>query len=164
MIGEDIELFEISQNTMQDFKSGNFSNEWVKFTDYPTIKLYYKSEPNSSLYTVYGEKVMDARMFDACSIIAEVQKFKEWIPLLHKSDIDHEPSPFRKSVNIGITFPWPMWNRGVEMQVTAIPVPGQRAVCALMKTIGSEKYLGKNVDRSAYINEEVEATIHFAVV
>ena len=90
-------------------------------------------------------------MFDVMAIVAEVQKFKEWIPLINKSDIV-DYSHFRRYTSFGVTLPWPMWNRGLELQVTALPYPGRNAMMAVLKSINADTFLGLGVDRSIYID------------
>lgn len=77
---------------MKDGSSG----EWNKFIDTERTKIYYFREPNRNLYSFYCEKQVDAPMFNVVPIIAEAQTFKDWIPLLYKSEITHELSHFRK--------------------------------------------------------------------
>lgn len=45
--------------------------KWLKFTDYPTLKVYYRLENGRSLYTFYCEKLIQAPLFNVLSVIAE---------------------------------------------------------------------------------------------
>ena len=153
LVHQDIQLFEMAMGTINRCRAGDVEGNWIKFTDYPTIKLYYRQEEGtSSLYTVYGEKVIQSKLFDVCPIVAEVDTFKNWIPLLYKSEIPYEVSHFRKTASLAVKLPWPIWNRGTELQVTCMPVPGQKAIIALMKSINGDQYYGRDVDRADYVD------------
>jgi len=46
------------------------------------------------LYTFYCEKVVEAPVFNLIAILREVPKYKEWVPLMAKSEIPIELSHF----------------------------------------------------------------------
>ena len=94
---------------------------WLKLTDYPTQKVYYRLENGRSLYTFYCEKLIKAPIFNVLSVIAEAQTYKNWIPRLYKSDIVHEVSYFRKTGQFCVNMPWPWWNRSANIEVSAMP-------------------------------------------
>lgn len=72
-VKQDIELLEMTRNTIGQFEAGNLDSNWVKFTDSPDLKLYFREEEGeASLYTVYGERIINAKMFDVMAIVAEV--------------------------------------------------------------------------------------------
>lgn len=108
---------------------------WLRFTDYPTLKVYYRLENGRSLYTFYCEKLIQAPLFNVLSVIAEAQTYKDWIPLLYKSDITHEVSHFRKVGQFSVSVPWPWWNRAANIGVSAMPVEGKKAIIITMKSI-----------------------------
>ena len=108
-------------------------------------KVYYRKEDGKSLYTFYLEKIVNAPIFNLMSVIAEAQTFKEWIPLLYKSDITHEVSHFRKTGEFAVTVPWPFYNRSVYIQVSAMPVKTDDAIIINMKTIEGDMWLGKKI-------------------
>lgn len=108
---DDLKLRDVSMRMINQFRDGKVGREWFKFTDYPTIKLYYKKEKNRNLYTFYCEKLVEAPLFNLVSIIAEAQTYKNWVPLLYRSDIPYEPSHFRKSASFAVRVPWPWSNR-----------------------------------------------------
>lgn len=46
--------------------------------------------------SLYIETVINAPIYNFVSLIAEVDLFKEWVPMMSKSEIIGEYSPFRK--------------------------------------------------------------------
>ena len=42
LVRTDIQQLENAMGTINKFRRGEFGDNWTKFTDYPTIKLYYK--------------------------------------------------------------------------------------------------------------------------
>lgn len=65
-----MEVREKSMNIINQLKEGN-SEGWNKFTDYPSIKVYYKKDEVHSLYTFYFEKLINAPIFNVISVLAE---------------------------------------------------------------------------------------------
>ena len=55
-------------------------------------------------------------------MIAEAQNYKNWVPMLIKSEIPHEKSYFRKTVSFEVKVPWPFTNRTVELDISAMPI------------------------------------------
>ena len=66
----DLEVRTHSLNMIKQLKDGNFEG-WNKFTDYPSIKVFYKKEEAHSLYTFYMEKLIKAPVFNVVSVLAE---------------------------------------------------------------------------------------------
>lgn len=93
------------KRTEKDFKILNeFTREmnnvgsWTKFVDKPEQKIYYRKEENLSPITCYIEGVIDAPMMNIIAIMAEVEQYKNWLPITPISTVLKEVSPFRKLV------------------------------------------------------------------
>ena len=52
-------------------KSGNH-DEWNKTVDGEDLKIYYKKNEGSKLYTFYFEKTANAPLFNVISVMAEI--------------------------------------------------------------------------------------------
>ena len=125
---------------IQDVKDG-VHDGWSKFTNYDSLKVWYKKEEGLDLYTFYCEKLVRAPLFNLLSIIAEAQTYKDWVPLLYRSDILHEVSHFRKCGAFAVTVPWPWWNREALISVSAMPIEGEKAIIITMSSIKTETWL-----------------------
>lgn len=155
-IQDDYQIFNQSIDIIEQIKKGN-TQGWKKFLDRET-KVYYRKEDGKSLYTFYLEKIVNAPIFNLMAVIAEAQTFKEWIPLLYKSDITCEVSHFRKSGEFAVTVPWPFYNRSVYIKVSAMPVKTDDAIIINMKTIEGDKWLGKDIKKD---EKQAEAIVHY---
>lgn len=143
----DFEIYDETIERVRKIKNDEDDN-WKKFANGENLKLFYKQEPGNSLYSFYGEKVIDAPIFNVLSILAEAQTYKDWVPFTYKSEILYETSNFRKLAEFGIKMPWPFGNRSVYISVSAIPVKGEQSMVITMKSIkGSEWIFGKEVKK-----------------
>ena len=66
----DLEVREHSLNIIKYLKEGN-DEGWNKFTNYESIKVFYKKDEAHSLYTFYLEKLIKAPIFNVVSVLAE---------------------------------------------------------------------------------------------
>ena len=136
---------ELKQKTIDiigQFKRDEIDSSWIKFTNYPTLKLFYRPENNSSLFTFFGEKHVEAPRFNLLSMIGECQNFKNWVPMCPKSSIPHEKSHFRKTGSFEMKIPWPFNNRTVDVQISAMPSTGDEdAIIMLLRKIEGDKWL-----------------------
>lgn len=66
----DVKLREEALELISLVKAG-VDESWRKFTNYDSLKVWYKREPGLGLYTFYCEKLVRAPLFNLLSIIAE---------------------------------------------------------------------------------------------
>ena len=71
---------------------------WTKFIDKPEQKIYFRKEENLSPLTCYIEGIIDAPMLDIVTIMAEVESYKDWLPITPVSIVLKEVTPFRKLI------------------------------------------------------------------
>ena len=86
--------------------------------------------------------MVNAPLFNLLSVIAEAQTFKDWVPLMYRSQILYETSHFRKLGEFCIKAPWPYWNRSVYIAVSAMPVKGENSIIVTMKSMEGDTWLG----------------------
>ena len=92
----DFQLYDDTIMRLQKIKN-NEPDDWIKHTDTPKVKLYYKQEPGQQAYTFYTERQVTCEdPINALCIVVECQEFKNWVPLQYRSDVMHETSDFRK--------------------------------------------------------------------
>ena len=87
------------------------------------------------------EKLINAPVFNVISILAEAQTFKEWIPMVYKSEVSHEVSHFRKFGEFTIKVPWPWWHRSTYIKIGASSVEGEPAIIICMKSLPGNKWI-----------------------
>lgn len=66
----DVKLRDQALDLIAQVKAG-VDDSWRKFTNYDSLKVWYKREPGLGLYTFYCEKLVRAPLFNLLSIIAE---------------------------------------------------------------------------------------------
>ena len=66
----DFELRDQALDIIGKVKAG-VDDSWRKFTNYDSLKVWYKREEGLGLYTFYCEKLVRAPLFNLLSIIAE---------------------------------------------------------------------------------------------
>ena len=124
------------------------------------MKIWYKQDEGRELYTFYMEKLIEAPLFNVLSILAEAQTFKDWVPLMYRSDVSHEVSQFRKVGMFSLRLPWPFTNRSTYLKVTATDVPNQPCIIIGMNSI-SDSFLGHKIEKDP---KTVEALISFCTI
>ena len=92
-------------------------------------------ETGKSLCTFYMQKLVEAPIFNLVSVLAEAQTFKDWVPLMYRSNIVYEPSCFRKLGEFATTLPWPFSNRSIYLNVVATEVPNENTLIIVMKSV-----------------------------
>ena len=103
--------------------------------DSEDLKLYYRKDPNSNLQTFYQEKIVNAPIFDLISILREVNTFKDWWPLLYKSEQTHEFSNLRFLGEVKVKMPWPYDNRSIYLKACSMPAPEGDAILVCLKSL-----------------------------
>ena len=85
--------------------------------------------------TFYYEKTINAPLFNVLAVAAEIQTYKDWVPLMYKSEFTHEPTLFRKLTHCGLTIPWPFSNREWHAEVIGTADLQDNAVILILKSI-----------------------------
>lgn len=67
----DIKNMEKANKIKQEIDNGE-TDDWTKVKDSDDLKLLYKQEEGQKLYTFYGEKVINAPLFNLSSILREL--------------------------------------------------------------------------------------------
>ena len=125
-------------------------DEWKKFKNADDFKIYYKKEPDKSLYTFYSEKVINAPVFNLIAVLREVPSYKDWVPMMAKSDIPIELSHFQMLGEIVVKAPWPYYWRSAYISIRAMPAKNDKAVIITMKSIKEDKWLkGKKINKDS---------------
>ena len=137
MLKTDLETLEKSMKYNTMVRNGSYGDEWYKYIDREDMKILYRQEGNEGLYTFFLEKIVKAPLFDLLSVVAEVQTYKDWVPLMYKSEFFNEVSHFRKMVEIQVTLPWPFYNRSVYVGCGALPIENEEAICITLITKNS---------------------------
>jgi hypothetical protein len=137
MMKTDLKTLERSMKYVHMVRNGSYGDEWYKYIDKEDMKILYKQDGGAGLYTFYLEKVVKAPLFDLLSVVAEVQTYKDWVPLMYKSEFFNEVSHFRKMVEVQVTLPWPFYNRSVYVGVGAMPIEEEEAICVTLITKNS---------------------------
>mmetsp|Transcript_31737 Transcript_31737/g.48654 ORF Transcript_31737/g.48654 Transcript_31737/m.48654 type:complete len:103 (+) Transcript_31737:169-477(+) len=70
VLREDFRIYDESLQRIKAIREGK-TDDWHKFTNNETTKLFYKKEDGKSLYTFYCEKIVEAPIFNLISIMAE---------------------------------------------------------------------------------------------
>ena len=131
---------------VQEIDNGD-TDEWTKVKDTPELKLFYKQEEGQKLYTFYCEKLINAPLFNLASVMREMQQYKTWIPLLRKTEIPVELTPFRFMSEIVVFVPFPYKYRSAYLNICSMPSEEDDAILICIKsnkTKSGEKWLGGN--------------------
>ena len=70
-VQKDVDLMNYSKGIIDKFRAGEVDPAWHRFTDYPTMKVYYKREEGKNLFTFYAEKLINASAKNVMTVIAE---------------------------------------------------------------------------------------------
>jgi len=76
------------------------------------------------------------------SIFAEVQLFKDWVPLTKVSDLIGEVSYLRKSLYFRYGVMWPFTSREIFMQGCGLVMKDEQACCMALSSVEGESWLG----------------------
>jgi hypothetical protein len=122
-------------------------NSWNKFMNGEDLKIFYRKEEGKGIYTFYLEKMAEAPLFNVLSVISELQTYKDWVPLMYKSEFTDGPTLLRKLSTCGITVPWPFKNREWFVKVSGTPINEgeQGAIILSLKSFKGDKYMGVDI-------------------
>lgn len=63
----------------------DYEDDWIIEKAGSCITLKYKKVPNSRLYTLKNEALLDFPIYNLCAMIYEIDLFKEWVPFCKAS-------------------------------------------------------------------------------
>jgi hypothetical protein len=89
---------------------------------------------------------VNAPVFDLISILRELETYKDWWPLLYKSEQTHEFSNQRFMGEVKLKIPWPYDNRSLYLKCCSIPAESGDGVMVLIKSL-SDKILGMDIEK-----------------
>jgi len=69
---------------------------WIRHTDKPEKKIYYRHEEGVKSMSLYIEGVIDAPLMNLLLVLAEVELFKTFIPMIKESRMEGDYSHLRK--------------------------------------------------------------------
>lgn len=116
--------------------------DWTKHTDKDDFKVYYRHDKGDKNLTLYLEGLINAPLINLFSILAEVQLFKDWIPLNKQSDIIGEVSHLKKAAYFRFGLPWPFASREILVQACGLILKEERACCLTLSSIEGDSWLG----------------------
>jgi hypothetical protein len=73
------------------------------------------------------EKTVKVPMINIMVTLVEAQLFSKWVPFCSKSETIAIKSNFRQLFEFEYTLPWPLYKRGVFIQISGMPLPGEQA-------------------------------------
>lgn len=72
----------------------NDSSSWSKFINGEDLKIWYRQSEGKrkGLYDFYFQKTAKAPITDVLVVIYEFEEYKNWVPMMYKSDFLHKTS------------------------------------------------------------------------
>ena len=67
-----------------------------------------------------------------------MQAYKEWIPLLRKSNVPIELTEFRYMAEFEVYVPWPYYNRAAYLNISAMTAEDDDAIIICLKSNKNE--------------------------
>lgn len=120
---------------------------WIRFSDKPDYKLFYRQEPGFPGITLYMEGVIKAPLMNMFAVLAEVQLFKDWIPMTKKSELLGEVSHLRKLAYIRNNLPWPFTDREIFIQACGILLKEEKACILTLSSAEGDSWFGTPITR-----------------
>jgi len=137
-LAQDKELFDYFFQTMDNLE------EWTKYYDEPTRKVYYKYEEGMTLVSCFCEAIVDAPLLDTVSLFIEIDLFKDWFPNVTAAKILQPITPGRGLYQCQQTMPWPIWPRDMIFSASGMfdHTRGGVALSCIKSVDEGAKYFG----------------------
>ena len=96
---------------------------------------------NSTEFMVRAEMLLHHPVFPVLALFSECQLLHEWVPILENARVLGTPSKFRRVIQYFMKLPWPVENRDMMVSAIGIPIPQNKSVLIVLKSIETPSYL-----------------------
>ena len=86
------------------------------------------------MYSFYLDKYVNAPMMNCFIVNNEFEMFKDWTPMVYKSNILYQTTQFQKFDELGMTFPWPFQNRVLYVSTNGESSQNSHGFVVMMRT------------------------------
>lgn len=91
-------------------------------------------------FMVRAEMLLKHPIFPILSLFSECQLLHNWVPILRHAHVLGTPSKFRRVIHYLLKLPWPVENRDMLVSAVGIPIPQNKSVLIILKSIDSQSY------------------------
>lgn len=87
------------------------AQEWKLEGESDGFKFYSRQEQGSPVVSFRGEGPVRYSATDIMKLLAKIDEYKNWMPLVQESKVIADYSPTKKTVVIDVGMPWPVLDR-----------------------------------------------------
>lgn len=133
VIKEDIQLANQCLELLGDMDGWNLVKESEDIATF--------TKGSNDEFMVRAEMLLKHSVFPVLALFSETQFLSEWVPILDDARILGTPSMFRRIIHYFFKLPWPIENRDAVVSAAAIPIPENKSVLIVLKSIERPEYM-----------------------
>ncbi|TNV82229.1 hypothetical protein FGO68_gene12566 [Halteria grandinella] len=111
---------------------------WLKYSDLPHEKIYYRQDEGTKFHTNYIETLVQAPILDVVSVLADVEQYRTWVSVITHSKLLSEASSLRKLTCLRADLPKPMSKRQLVVQASGHFLYDQQALVVSISSVNPE--------------------------
>ena len=73
-------------------KADTDPSDWNQFINGEDLKIWYRKPSDPGVYHFYFDKYINAPVENTLVIMGELQKFKEWVPMVYDTEFTYKMS------------------------------------------------------------------------
>jgi START domain len=129
-------------------------NGWDPCKQSEDIATFTKNTDGEFL--VRAEMLLKHPIFPVLALFSECELLHEWIPILDNAKVLGSPSKFRRVIQYFLKLPWPINDRDILLSAVGIPIPENKSVLIVLKSIDKSSYLGIPIPEPESIRTEMK--------
>ena len=128
-------------------------DEWELIKQSEDIATFTKT--NTTQFMVRAEMLLNHPVFPVLALFSECQLLHEWVPILQDAKVLGTPSKFRRVIQYFMKLPWPVDNRDMVVSAVGIPIPQNKCVLIVLKSIERPSYMDIEVPPPEHVRVEL---------
>lgn len=131
-------------------------DNWTTVRQSEDVAVFTKGSDDE--FVVRGEMLLKTSVFPVLALFSECQHLGEWVPILDDARVLGVPSQFSRVLQYFFKLPWPIENRDAVVSASAIPIPENKSVLIVIKSIDRKEYMEVNIPDTNSVRMNIKET------